>query len=297
MVEGMNLNHLPVFAMVAQTRSFTRAAETLGLDKGHVSRVVRALETELGLVLVQRTSRSVTLTPAGRDLASQIASPLASLESVGARLVDRPVVPAGTVSLTTTPDLGRALVAPLLAGFRARYPAVRLRLSLVTAIVELDARKADIALRVGALRGGGLKARKLGELEAGLFAAPSYLAQRGTPRTTTDLAQHDGLWPQKAHRKSFAPRRAPPPPVVDCEDFGALHALCVSGGGVALLPTHLAAGDVRRGALVRVVPELTFGGAPLYVVTAPERPLPPRIAALRDFLVAHVPPALEGLAT
>jgi DNA-binding transcriptional LysR family regulator len=288
----MNLNHFSVFLAVAETRSFTGAAEKLRADKAHVSRVVSALERDLGVVLVSRTTRKVSLTPAGQDLAAKIASPLAALESAGQVLVDRPATPSGQVTLATTPDIGRALVAPLVAAFRARFPAVRVKLVLESTVVSFADEKVDLALRVGTAKASGLKVRKLGELEAGFFASPRYLVARGTPSVLRDLGLHDGLWPAESRRKSFATASAPPPPAVDCDDFGALLELARSGAGVAVLPLYLAAREVSSGTLVRVVPELALSGAPLFVVTRPERPLPPRIAALRDFLVSEVPPAL-----
>lgn len=290
----MNLNHLAVFVAVAQVRSYTRAAAQLGIDKGQVSRIIRALETSLGVVLLTRTSRSVALTPAGEQLCARIAAPLAELEASGAALVDRPVTPSGLVTLTTTPDLGRTLVAPLVVAFRARFPAVRVRLHLEGSMIALDDARIDLALRVGATRAAHLKVRRLGELEAGFFAAPRYLAARGTPRALVDLGRHDGLWPAAPRKRSFAPSAPPPPPAVECEDFGALLALARAGGGVAVLPLYLAAADVAQGTLVRVIPEHVLRGAPLFVVTRPERPLPPRVAAFSEFLVEHVPRALAG---
>lgn len=292
----MNLNHFSAFLAVAETRSFTRAAEKLGADKAHVSRVVRALELELGVVLVTRTTRAVSLTLAGEELAARIASPLAALEAAGSALVDRPLTPAGQVTLTTTPDIGRTLVAPLIVAFRARYPAVTVRLHLESRVMALREARADLALRVGALPAAaseGVKVRRLGELEAAFFASPRYLAVRKTPKVLADLAGHDGLWPASSRKKTFAPTNAPPKPAVDCDDFGALLELARAGGGVAVLPVYLAARDVAQGALVRVVPDFVLRGAPLYVVTPPERPLPPRVLALRDFLVEHVPSALS----
>ncbi len=291
-----NLNHYAVFLAVAEARSFTRAAERLGTDKGHVSRVVSALEESLGVVLLARTTRSVTLTPAGEDLAASVARPLADLERVSKSLVDRPVTPSGLVTLAAPPDIGRTVVAPLLPAFRTRFPAVRLRLVLADALVPLADAKADVALRVGKVGEGGVKARRLGELEAAFFAAPRYIAARGAPKEPRDLGAHDGLWPARSRKKSFATDATPPPPAIECDDFGALLALARAGGGVALLPLHLAQRDVAEGALVRVVPEVVLRGAPLFLVTAKERPLPPRTAALRDFLVEHLPTVLASTA-
>jgi DNA-binding transcriptional LysR family regulator len=284
-----NLNHLAVFQAIAQASSFTGAAKVLGMDKAHLSRVLRSLEASLGTVLVTRTTRSVTLTAEGQQLLLQIAEPLRRLEVAAASMPDRPLAPSGEVALATTPDLGRTLLAPLLASFRARFPLVRLRLLLEQDVVG----RCDIALRVGRQKTGSMKVRQVGALEAGFFAAPRYLSARGTPTTLDALQSHEGLWPlSKPGRRSFASERKPPPPAISCDDFVTLAALARAGCGVAVLPVFLARSDVENGSLQRVLPDVAFGGAPLFLVTPPERPLPPRVAVLRDFLVAEVPRAI-----
>ncbi len=286
----MNLNHLQVFAAVAETRSFTKAAERLGADKAHVSRVVGALERSLEVVLVTRTTRQVSLTPAGQQLFEKIAGPLMELGRASSQIEDRRRAPAGLVTLSTTPDLGRTLVAPLLSPFRSRFPLVRIRLRLEASVVHLTEAGVDLALRVGPLK-GAVRARRIGELSAGLFASPRYLALRGEPKRREDLAGHDGLWPSAPKKASFAVASAPPPPAIDCDDFGALLELARAGAGIAVLPLFLIARDVAAGSLVRVLPEVVFRGAPLSLVTVVERPLPARVSALRDFLVEHLRPA------
>lgn len=290
----MNFNHLAVFLAVAQRRSYTKAAEQLAVDKGHVSRVVQALEASLGVVLVTRTTRTVTLTPAGEALCQQIAAPFASLEASAAGLADRPVTPSGLVTVTTTPDLGRTVLAPLLVRFRARFPAVQVRLRLESDVVALADTRTDLALRVGKVRKGQVKVRRLGTLGAGFFAAPRYLSARGQPRHLGELAGHDGLWPApQGSRQSFKAGAPPPRPAIECDDFGALLGMALAGGGIAVLPLFLAARDVEAGSLVRVVPEVSLPLAPLSLVTLPERPLAPRVAALRDWLIEQVPLALQ----
>jgi DNA-binding transcriptional LysR family regulator len=177
-------------------------------------------------------------------------------------------------------------VAPSLVRFRARYPAVRVRVELASGLVDLTRDGVDLALRVGRPGGASLIARRLGALTSGFFASPAYLKRRGAPTRPEHLADHEGLWPAPARgRRAFTPGSRPPAPAVSCEDFGLLAELARAGGGVALLPTFLAARDVASGSLVRVLPEVALGDAPLYLVSRPQRPLPPRVAALRAFLI------------
>jgi DNA-binding transcriptional LysR family regulator len=281
----MPMEALQVFQAVAQARSFTRAGDALGLDKSRVSRVVSALEQSLGRALLVRSTRSVTLTAEGEALFQRIAPLLAGLQEAVSAVPDAAAVPSGEVCITTTPDLGRALLAPALASFRQRYPAVRVRVVLDDGLVDLMGHDVDLALRVGQPGGGSFIARKLGALEAGFFAAPGYLERRGTPTTAEQLAAHDGLWPEvKRGQRSFSPGATPPAAAVQCGDFTMLAELAVLGAGVAVLPTFLAGRFVAQGALVRVLPQVSFADAPLYLVSRPVKPVPPRVRALSDWL-------------
>lgn len=285
----MGLDALKVFQVVAQAQSFTRAAQQLGQDKSQVSRTVRALEASLKTALLVRTTRSVRTTSEGEALLHRITPLLVGLEQAARAVPDLAQAPSGEVVVTATADLGRALLAPALVAFRARYPEVRVKVLLGEALLDLMGQGVDLALRVGRPGGQAVVARKLGELDAGFFASPGYLQRRGALERPEQLASHERLWPTPPKgQRAFAPGQPPQAPSVECADFGLLAELARGGGGVALLPTFLAARDVASGALVRVLPGLTLGGAPLYLVSRPLKPLPARVAALRAFL-------LEGL--
>ena len=285
----MDLDPLRTFQAVAEAASFTGAARRLRLDKSRVSRVVSRLEATLGAALFVRTTRAVRLTPEGARLLREVAPHLDGLARALAGAADRTAPLAGEVVVTATPDLGRALLAPALAAFRIRYPGVRVRVLLGHEVLDLAAAGVDLALRAGRPGPGSHLAQRVGVVEAGFFASPGYLARSGEPRTRADLARHEGLWPEPPRgQRSFATAEgaAPPPPAVGCADFGFLAALARAGGGVALLPAHLAAEDLAAGRLVRVLPGERLEAAPLYLVARPERPLAGRVAALRAHLVA-----------
>lgn len=284
-----SLDTLIAFQAVAESRSFTRAAERLGSDKSRISRTVRSLEMSLGVALLVRSTRMVALTPEGDTLFQTVSPLLAALQEAISTVPNRQSVPAGEVAITTTPDLGRALLAPALVSFRLRYPAVRVRVVLAAEVVDLMGQGVDLALRIGRPGGDGFIARKLMELEAGFFASPAYLARNTAPTSMEALALQDGLWPEpKKGNRSFAPQVMPPKAAIQCADFSMIAELARMGAGVALLPTFLASADLTTGALVRVLPKVSFSDAPLYLVSRPLRPLPSRVAALRDWLIAHV---------
>jgi DNA-binding transcriptional LysR family regulator len=282
----ISLDALRAFQVVAQEQSFTKAATLLRQDKSVLSRTVKALEASLNMVLLERSTRTVRLSDEGAALLQRIAPFLAGLQQNISSLDDRPETPSGTVVITATPDVGRALLAPLLVAFRRRFPLVRVRVVLTSDMVDLLSDNVDLALRIGRPGAGSLIARKIGELSAGFFASPAYLEKRGAIERLDELKHHEGLWPMppREHR-SFAPGPSSVAPSIDCADFGLLAEMARAGGGVALLPTFLASKDLNAGLLVRVLPTSTFPAAPLYLVSKPLRPVPPRIAALRSFLL------------
>jgi DNA-binding transcriptional LysR family regulator len=281
-------DQLAAFQAVAQARSFTAAARRLAVDKSQVSRAVTALERSLGRALLVRTTRSVTLTREGEALFLKVTPLLAGLHEALSAVPDRDQVPAGTVTLTTTPELARVLVAPALATFRQQYPLVRVRLRLGPEVVDLLGADVDLALRVGRPGSTAVLARKVGVLEAGFFAAPGYLERRGRPETVEELARHDGLWPRPpAGGRTFGlpgvPR--PPAPAIECDDFTALAELARHGAGIALLPSFVATPLVVTGALTRVLPAVSLAPGPLYLLARPARPQAPRVRALSEWLV------------
>lgn len=286
----MPIEALQAFQAVAQARSFTKAAAVLGTDKSRLSRIVRGLERRLDTSLLVRTTRRVSLTAEGEQLFARVAPVLAELHDAVSAMSDRAALPAGEVGITTTPDLGRALLAPALAAFRQQFPAVSVRVVLGHDLVDLVAAGVDLALRVGAPGPSTFKVRRLGTLSAGFFASPGYLARRPAPQSMAELSTHDGLWPSVPRgQRTFASSQRPTrKPAIQCDDFSMLAELARLGTGVAVLPMFLAERDVATGALVRVLPSVTLSNAPLFLVSRPATPPPPRVKALADFLAAQL---------
>ncbi len=286
----IRVDDLQSFVAVAQTNSFTKAAKRLCIDKSKVSRDVRAVEVLLRVPLIVRSTKAVRLTPEGEELFRRLAPLLAEIEAAIHSIPDRASAPSGEVTITTTPDLGRDLMAPVLVRFRARFPAVRVRVILTNELMDLFRDGVDLALRVGRPDGDDYVAKKLAELEAGFYAAPAYLKRTGPIDRLEHLLDHEGLWPTPPKgQTSFATLGSSRPPAVACTDFLLLAEMARSGGGVALLPTFLAARDEVAGALVRVLPAVTLRQAPLYLVSHQTRAVAPRVAALRSFLLEAIP--------
>lgn len=287
----VNLNHVAVFRVVAEAGSFKRAAERLGMDRAQVSRTIQSLEATIGTPLIARTTRRMHLTREGQALLRSVGPALGEIEAALSAIPDEHESIEGEVVLTTTPDLGRTLLAAELVALRLRHPGLRLTVRMGHTIEDLGAARIDLALRVGRSAPSSLVARRLLEVEAGFFASAAYLERRGVPSVLEDLSQHDLLRPplQRGRRAFALPRRrgSASPAALESEDFSFLAAICVAGGGVAILPTHVAE-HTPPGALVRVLPKHRLRGAPLYLISRPPRQLSARARAVRDHLLASL---------
>ncbi|HRE91043.1 MAG TPA: LysR family transcriptional regulator, partial [Myxococcota bacterium] len=187
------LDALPVFLAVAHLQSFSAAAKVMRVDRSRVSRVVAELEARLGVPLFSRTTRQVRLTPEGLELQERVRPAMAALIEAFAHVGDLAAHTTGVVSLTTSPDLARHLIAPLLPGFRQANPTIRVELHTSEAVLDLTEQGIDLALRLGRPGRASGVARKLTTIPAAFFAAPSYLERRGIPRALGELSHHETL--------------------------------------------------------------------------------------------------------
>ena len=285
----IDLNLVRAFVAVHEGGSFSAAGQRLGVPRSTVSRAVAALEHSIDVLLFHRTTRRVTTTAAGRALHERLSPPLLALEGSLSDLPERKDEPSGTLRLTTTTELGSTVVAEAIARFTALHPKVDVDLHLDNQVVDLARGGFDMALRIssGPLRVSSLIARKLGNLSIQLYSSPAYLARRGTPRSSAELASHDliGL------------RGAPPMPLVapskgrvlrsriDCDDMLVARALVRAGGGTGMLFSFLADGDVTEGRLVRVLPNWVAHAGAVYLVYPSRRHLPHRVTAFRELVL------------
>jgi DNA-binding transcriptional LysR family regulator len=275
-----DLNLLPVFVAVADAASMSGAARKLGMPKSSVSRGIAALEESLDLQLFHRTTRQPSLTSAGTAFYERaLAATKAVQEAIGS-IPEQEEEPSGLVRITTPVDLALTFLPELIARFAVRYPKVQIDLRVTNRKVDLVAEGFDLALRMGSrLADSSLVARKLAELELHAFAAPSYLARRGTPRTLDELASHD--W---AVFTAIKPPVTPQSVKVRCDDFMFLREAVRAGIGVGVLPAYVAVEDVTAGRLVRVAPRWSEPGGNLFFVHPATAHLPRKVIAFRDFL-------------
>jgi DNA-binding transcriptional LysR family regulator len=291
----MDLNRAVTFVRVVETGGFTRAAEALGVPASSVSRSVAKLELELGVTLLERTTRHVALTDAGRAFFERAREALVGLDEASDLALDAAREAYGAVRVALPPDFG-ALSGQLFSAFVARYPRIRVELTFTTRGAELVGDLVDIAVSIGKLPDSSLMAKKLGGHANKLFAAPSYLAARGTPRHLADLAKHDVVatravggtvrWeldgPKGTEHVDVTARLV-------ADHLQLVLDATLAGAGISQLPTFIGDRHIAAGELAAVLPRYEID-TPLYVLTHGGRHLPHRVALLRDALV----PALGG---
>lgn len=281
-----------IFAKVAEIGSFSRAAETLNLSKGTVSKAVGRLEERIGARLFNRTSRRLSLTEAGRLAREDAARILAEGEAAEARATAATLVPQGLVRLAAPMSFGLAHVAPKLPGFLERFPAVSVDLHLSDAQIDLIGDGFDIALRIASLHDSSFRARRICTIERSLVAAPSYLARHGRPEDPADLARHVCLGyaylPTPDRWKFVSPAgeeaTITPRGPLRANNAEALTPALLAGLGLAVQPNFMIWEDLQSGRLERVMPDWSPPTISLHIVTPPGGPRPARISALIDYL-------------
>jgi DNA-binding transcriptional LysR family regulator len=294
----MDLNHVAVFVRVVELESFTAAANQLGLPKSSVSRTVSRLEEDLGVRLLQRTTRKLHLTDAGHAYYERARLALTGLEEAASAASDTSIVPRGIVRATAPNDLGMLNLADIVLRFTRKFPLVHVELSLTSRFVDLVAEGFDLAVRAGKLTDSTLVARKIGSDALGIFAAASYLKQNGRPKKLADLASHPCVLFRgknaKAEWRLVGPKGEESVTVhgpMSVDELGFAQQAVVAGMGIGLLPiagVRLSAKCHTAPNLVRILPEYAAGAAGLHVVTPSVRFQSAAVTAFRDFLIEEL---------
>ena len=277
-----------IFARVAETGSFARAADELDLSKATVSKAVSRLEARLGAGLFHRTSRRLSLTESGRNALERANRILAEGEAVEAETAAQSVIPRGLVRLAAPMSFGLLHLAPILPDFLARYPDISVALGVTDRAVNLIEDSVDCVLRVGPLSDSSLIARNLGELRLINVASPAYLARRGAPQVMAELAQHDligTMGPRAAGEWQLARgkwRLDPRPRLVLNTVDGAL-AAAEAGMGIANLLSYQLADALAAGRLIALLTDEQPPALPVHLLFEPSRAALP---AVRSFVEA-----------
>lgn len=256
------LTGLIAFARAGSLGSYAAASRALGITPSAVSKSVQRLEQQLGVALFTRTTRSLTLTPEGRDLHERALRLIRDAEEIQQIAIRSRAEPSGTLRIAASFPIGLHLIAPMLPAFVAQHPAVTIDLRLDDRHVDLVEDAIDVAVRIGELPDSRLLSRRLGPLRLCAYASPAYLAAQGAPQHPDDLANHDTVnlryqssgqlfrWPFNMGEQEIELIPASSI-VVDSSD--AVIAALIAGGGVGMAASFAAAGHVARGALSPVL--------------------------------------------
>jgi len=289
----MDLNAALVLVRVVQEGSFRSAARALGMPKTTVSRKVAELEEQLGVQLLQRTTRTLALTDAGAAFVEEAEGAFARLETAQAAVTELQREPRGKLRVTTTIPLGEQFLAPIVADFLDAYPGLEVTVHLTDRQVDLVTERFDIAIRTGALPDSSLVAKLLGSSAYRVVASPAYLARQGTPRRPADLSAHACLRFTKsgtAVRTTWPfgkGKRATEVPVsgrLISDDFVVLRKAAERGLGIARLPTVVVHEALRAGTLVNLLEGHAPPPTPVHILHAGGRHVPPRTRAFIDFV-------------
>lgn len=286
------LSDTAMFVQVMESGSFTAAADTLDVSKSAVSKAVSRLEDRLGVRLINRTTRKLSLTEAGEGFLDRASRALADLADAEAEVTEHADQPRGRLRVTAPSYYGAAILTPRLGEFRERYPQIQLELELSNRFVDLVAERMDVAVRMSAPRDSSLVMRSLGRIPMVAAASPDYLERRGRPESPEDLGGHDCLvyslqdrprdWvfgSSEAGTRTIA--------VTGCfqsNDDHALRQAALEGFGVLRMPKLFLADELASGRLVQLFDDRAMPPVTLAAVYPSRQDLPAKVRAFVDFL-------------
>lgn len=291
----IDLNDIALFVQVVRAGSFAEASRRFGIPANTASRRMRQLEEQLGLRLLHRSTRKLTLTDAGQAFYARCADQVEALSAAAAELGEGSHSPSGKVRVAAPADIFNWFQLDWIAEFLATFPKVRLEFVLSDERADLVAESIDVAMRAGKVREPTLVARRLGRSGQSLVASPAYLAARGTPLSVAELSTHDCVaMPGTGGRTLW--RLDGPDGQVLAQVTGRFHAnsanvlvkAAVAGLGIGLLPDIMIAPLLRSGELRRVLPEFGVDGIEVNLVYLSQRQLPQAVRAFIDFVITQM---------
>ena len=283
---------MQVFAAVVDAGSFVGASDALEMSKPAVSRYVAELESRLGVRLLNRTTRKLSLTEEGDVFYARCKALLDNVEEAEAEITARKGDAAGLLKVTAPQTFGLLYLAPLWAPFMARHPKVRVDVMLSDRVTDLVEEGFDLAVRIARLPSSSLVSRKLATTRMILCASPAYLKRRGQPKTPADLVNHEiasySLLSMGETWEFDGPDGhvvAPVSPRLRSNSGDTCRAVALAHGGIILQPSFLVGADIRAGTLVELMPEFRSIRLDMFAVYPSRKFVSPKVRLLIDFLV------------
>ncbi|MGE5489758.1 MAG: LysR family transcriptional regulator [Actinomycetota bacterium] len=293
------LLQMQVLVEVVHSGSFVSAADALGMSKAAVSRHIGDLEARLGVRLLQRTTRRLSLTEEGQIFHTRCKDILASVGEAEDEISTQTRTASGLLRISAPVTFGNRHLAPLWGGFRERHPKVTLDITLADRLVDLVEEGYDLAIRIGRLASSTLVSRKLATTRMVLCASPGYLDAHGVPRRPHELADHAVLaysywstgdeWAFEGPEGAVGVRTRP---CLTTNSGETCRAAALDDQGIILQPSFLVEDDLEAGTLVELMPEYRAVELGIYAVYPTRKHIPAKVRALIDFLGEHF--AAEG---
>ncbi|CAI8720002.1 LysR family transcriptional regulator [Kosakonia quasisacchari] len=287
---------LAIFVAVVESGSFSRAAERLGQANSAISRAVKKLENKLGVNLLNRTTRQLSLTEEGERYFRRVQSVLQEMAAAETEVMETKSTPRGTLRIDAATPVVLHFLMPLIKPFRERYPEISLSLVSSETFINLIERKVDVAIRVGKLTDSSLRARPLFKSYRKIIASPDYIARHGKPETVEELRNHVclgftepvslNIWPiASADGQLFEAT-----PDITSNSGETLKHLCLSGNGIASLSDYMIDKELASGELVDLLADKRLPvEMPFSAVYYSDRAVSTRIRAFIDFISEHLP--------
>jgi DNA-binding transcriptional LysR family regulator len=283
------------FARVVEAGSFTKAAETLHMNKASVTQLVQQLEARLRVRLLNRTTRRVHVTADGAAYYERVLRLLADMEDAETSLSSASALPRGRLRVDVPSPLARMILVPALPAFHARFPDIQLDMGVSDRVVNVIGDNVDCVLRGGELTDASLVARRVGELQIGVCAAPSYLERAGTPLHPREIEDTHHrivgfLWGRTGKALAYAMRRdgenieVHGRYVVAMDDGNACLAAGLAGLGILWLPRYMSQAHLARGELLPLFEDWRIDPMPLYVAFPPNRHVSAKLRVFIDWV-------------
>jgi len=279
-----DLDNILIFVKVAQYESISRAARSLSMPISTVSRRLSVLESQLGVALLRRTTRRVSLTPQGREYFNECQEPLSLLQEAQRVLTHSQQQPEGLLRITVPVVLSHDSFLQFLSGFLHAHSGIRVDLHITNTFLDLVAENIDVAVRFGDLQDSSLVAKRLGQNVRYVVAAPDFLTGREQPREPADLERHacvmlaaknnETHWDLVSGRRKARVQVSGP---VSTRDFNTVSTFVLHGHGIGLAPSFHCEEHIARGQLVRLLPKWTSPPIPVFAVYQSRKYLPLRL--------------------
>ncbi|HUK41117.1 MAG TPA: LysR family transcriptional regulator [Candidatus Acidoferrales bacterium] len=257
----MDLDAIAVFVKVVQAGSFSQAAKLLDMPNSTVSAKVAVLEKQLGVTLLQRTTRKLRVTQAGEVYFKRCVQALEELQAAENEVATAQREPQGLLKLTAPVELGHGLLPALVDGFLQKYPKMGVELLITNRVLDLIAEGVDLAIRAGSLKDSRLIAKRFTLGEFTLWAGPSYLQKHAAPSDPTALTQHECIQFSRFKDSAWSLTNGKETATVTvfgrvvADDFETIRSMACLGAGIGLIPSFLCAEKVKQRELVRILPQ------------------------------------------